>query len=244
MCYSFDDKPHSFNPRPHGNSKSGIKYVRIMKSTTEKMSSSSSNSLKETMTEVINDAGGMINSRCAGALPKSYQQVSYYKCKEKSQKELGHNFDVLYNVMLQCKTSNPGKEFVRAVAAAPEPMAVLATNHQLDDMVRLLTDPVDFSIMGVDPTFNFGDFNVTPTVYCNLLLEHRTRGHCPVMLGPMLVHHQKKFSSYNFFASTLISLRPALCNIIAFGTDGETELYKAFAANFPYALHLCCFCHY
>ena len=112
-----------------------------MKSTMEKMSSSSSSSLKEMMTEVINDAGGMINSRCAGALPESHQQVSYYKCKEKSQKEL---FDILYNVMLQSKTSNPEKEFVRAVAAAPEPMAVLATNHQLDDMVRFLTDPVDF----------------------------------------------------------------------------------------------------
>ena len=65
-----------------------------------------------------------------------------------------------------------------------------------------------------------------------------------MMLGPMLVHHQKKFSSYNFFASTLISLRPALCNIIAFGTNGETELYKAFAVIFPYALHLRCFHHY
>ena len=41
-------------------------------------------------------------------------------------------------------------------------MVVLATNHQLDNMVRFLTDPVDFSKMGVDP--NFGDFNVTPTV--------------------------------------------------------------------------------
>ena len=131
-----------------------------------------------------------------------------------------------------------------AVAAAPEPMAVLATNHQVDDMVRFLTDPVDFSIMGVDPTFNFGDFNMTPTVYHNLLLDHHTRGYCPVMLDPMLVHDQKKFSSYNFFASILISLGPALRNIIAFSTDGETEPYKAFAVNFPYALLLHCFHHY
>ena len=208
------------------------------------MGSSNSSSLKDTMAEVINDAGGMINSWCAGALPKSHQQVSYYKCKEKGQEDQGHKFDVLYNVMLQCKSSNPGNEFVRAVAAAPEPMAVLATDRQLDDMVRFLTDPVEFAIMGVDPTFNFGTFNVTPTVYRNLLLEHRTKGHSPVMLGPMLVHHQKKFSSYNFFASTLISLRPALRNIIAFGTDGENDLYKAFSVNFPYAIHLRCFRHY
>jgi len=241
VSYYFDGEPHPINPRPHGNSKTGVKHVRTMKSAAEKMSSSSSSSLKDTVVEVIDDAGGMLNSRCAGALPKSQQQVSYYK---RGQKETGHNLDVLYNVMLQCKTSQPGKEFVRAVAAAPEPMAVLATNQQLDDMVRFLTDPADFSIMGVDPTFNFGDFNVTPIVYRNLLLEHRTKGHSPVMVGPMLVHHQKKFSSYSFFASTLVSLRPALHNIIAFGTDGETELYKAFSASFPYALHLRCFRHY
>ena len=86
-------------------------------------------------------------------LEPSLRAISRYhttSVKKKSQKELGHNFDVLYNVMLQCKTSNPGKEFVRAVAASPEPMAVLATNHQLDDMVRFLTDPVNFSIMDVE----------------------------------------------------------------------------------------------
>ena len=188
--YYFDGEPHPINPRPHGNYKTGVKHVRTMKSAAEKMSSSSSSSLKDTVVEVIFGARGMLNSRCAGALPKSQQQVSYYK---RGQKETGHNFDVLYNVMLQFKISQPGKEFVRAVAAAPEPMAVLATNQQLDDMVKFLTDPADFSIMGVDPTFNFGDFNVTPIVYRNLLLEHRTKGHSPVMVGPMLLHHQRSF---------------------------------------------------
>ena len=171
--------------------------------------------------------GGMIDSWCAGALPKSHQQVSYYKCKGKG-KDQGHNFDVLYNVMLQCKSSNPGKKFVRAVAAAPEPMEVLATDHQLDDMVRFLTDPVEFAIMGVDPTFNFGAFNVTPTVYRNLLLEHHTKGHSPVMLGPMLVHHQKKFSLYNFFASTLISYDQLFVTLLPLVQMGKLNCTKLF----------------
>jgi hypothetical protein len=64
------------------------------------------------------------------------------------------------------------------------------------------------------------------------------------MLGPILVHHRKLFSSYNYFASTLVSLKPELRNILAFGTDGEVELYKAFAAQFPNAIHLRCFRHY
>jgi len=248
VSYGFDektDKPHKILPRPHGNSKHEQPYVRTMQSTKDRLTASSSHSAKGTMVEVIDDVGGIINTRSAGALPKNCQQVAYYKSKEKpSKSNKSSTVDVLYNVMLQCKTSIPGKEFVRTVVAAPEPMALLATNQQLDDMVRFLTNPIEFGIMGVDPTFNFGDFNVTPIVYRNLLLEHRTKHHCPLMLGPILVHQQKKFSSYNFFASGLISLRPALRNILAFGTDGEVELYKAFMTNFPNALHLRCFRHY
>ena len=123
-------------------------------------------------------------------------------------------------------------------------MAVLATDQQLNDMVRFLTNPVEFAIMVVDPAFNFGNFNVTPIVYHNLLLEYRTKGNSPLMLGPILVHQQQKFSSYNFFASILIGLRPSLHDVLAFGTDGECELSKAFATNFPNAIHLRCFRHF
>ena len=52
--------------------------------------------------------------------------------------------------------------------AAPEPMAVLATNQQLKDMVRFLTDPQQHTVMGIDPTFNFGEFNVTPIAFHSL----------------------------------------------------------------------------
>ena len=85
--------------------------------------------------EVVEDVGGMINTSSAGALPRNSQQPPYYKSKDKS---CPHNSDVLYNVMLQCKSCVPGKEFVRVVVAAPEPMAILASDQQLDDMVRFL----------------------------------------------------------------------------------------------------------
>lgn len=81
----------------------------------------------------------MINTRSTGALPRNSQQVSHYKSKEKSSK---HTSDLLYNVMLQCKSCIPGKEFVKGVVAAPEPMAIFASNQQLDDMMRFLTNPI------------------------------------------------------------------------------------------------------
>ena len=69
-------------------------------------------------------------------------------------------------------------------------MTILVSDRQLDDMERLLTNPIDFAVMGVDPTFNFGDFNVTPIVLWNLLLEHQTKGNSPLMLGPILVQQK------------------------------------------------------
>ena len=62
----------------------------------------------DALTEIIDSAGGLTSTRSAGALPKSYQQVSYFKSKDKTS---DHNLDVLYN-MMQCKSSIPGKEFV------------------------------------------------------------------------------------------------------------------------------------
>ena len=111
-------------------------------------------------------------------------------------------------------------------------------------MVRFLTDPQQHTVMGIDPTFNFGEFNATPIAFRYLLLEHRKEGHSPIILGPILVHQQKKFSSYHFFASTLISLCPSLRNIQAFGTDDEAALYQAFHVQLPEATHLRCFRHF
>lgn len=46
--------------------------------------------------------------------------------------------------------------------SAPEPMCILASNRQLDEMVRNCTDE-QFVSLGIDPTFKLGEFCDT---YC------------------------------------------------------------------------------
>lgn len=41
-----------------------------------------------------------------------------------------------------------------------------------------------------------------------------------------------------------MSLKPSLCNLQAFGTDGEECLYTAFSVQFAKARHLRCFLHF
>ena len=75
-----------------------------------------------------------------------------------------------------------------------------------------------------------------------MLEDVRSRKH-PVILGPLLVHQQKDFSSFNYFASTLVSHDRRLRNVLAFGTDGDQAIVESFAHNFPFALQLRCFIH-
>ena len=104
--------------------------------------------------------------------------------------------------------------------------------------------PHSFTVFGVDPTFTLGDFDVTITTYRHLLLQSKSSGKSPVMIGPIFVHMRKDFATYHFFASSLISLNPDIASLKAFGTDGEAALENALSAAFPNALHLRCFLHF
>lgn len=109
--------------------------------------------------------------------------------------------------MTEWKSKDITAQFVRDVKAAPDPALVLATDQQLDDMVRFCTSVDEFCVTTVDPTFNLGDFDVTPLSYRNLLLETKRSGKSPVFLGPLLIHHRKNFATYLYFTSTLVGLR-------------------------------------
>ena len=137
--------------------------------------------------------------------------------------------------------ANPKTAFVREVSCVPELRCVLCYDDQLADIVRFCTIPSSFGILGADPTFNLGKFNVTVTTYTNLLLvDRKTRRH-PVMIGPLFMHQAKTYDAYNYFFSKLVSLNKNITNVLAFGTDGEEPLFKAMERNMYHGIHLRCF---
>ena len=146
--------------------------------------------------------------------------------------------------MLQCKlTDGTSDAFVRDVKAAPDPQCIMAFDWQLNDLVRFLTDGRKFCIFTADTTYNVGQFYVTLTTYKQLnLVDIASKKH-PSLAGPVLVHQRKNFAAYNYFASTLISFNKKLRGLLAFGTDGDEALIKAFSHNFPFAMQLCCHLH-
>ena len=145
--------------------------------------------------------------------------------------------------MQSAKVEDKVGKFVRETRPSPEPAFVLARDRQLDDLVRFCTIPEGSSVLTADPTFNLGQFDVTPTSYNHCLLRSVRTGNSPVFIGPTLIHYKKTFHTYLFFASTLIGLRRQLEALRAFGTDGEKPLSDAFSHEFRYAVHLTCFNH-
>ena len=117
-----------------------------------------------------------------------------------------------------------GKAFVRMQELSQEPLMMLATDKQLADISRFSTSHLDFTYLSVDPTFDFGEFSVTPTSYRNILLKNRHTNKSPIFVGPIFIHHTKKQETYSQFFAKLKSLAPELKNLIAFGTDGERAL--------------------
>ena len=240
--YKFSQMPHTIIQKPHGNSKKSEPFIRTAPSTLQKLKDCSKlQPPKQVIHDITKQKGGIIKAHAVGDIPRNRNQV--YNINKNSDKG---NDDALLSVMAMCKQSM-GKDddpFVRIVTSAPEPMSVLCTNSQLLDIERFCTDHITCCPLVIDPTFDLGDFHVTVSSYRNLLLTNRKTKKSPVMLGPLLVHRRKLFSSYHFFASSLISLRPSLSRLRAFGTDGEECLYSAFSAEFPQAIHLRCFLHF
>ena len=249
--YSFDRKEHKVDIQPHGNSKKKEGAFQRTKPSTMKLIKASVADNKRplrVLTEVENLQGGVMQAKLSCDLPRDRRQIYNFKSANKVMLEKQSmtsgipRSDTLAHVMSQCKETSSGSDaFIRSVEAAPEPMCVLATNQQLSDLQRFCTNSPS-SVLSIGPTFNLGPFYVTPTTYHNLLVK-TDRGNHPIVLGPVLIHQTKTFQPFHYFASTLIRLNPGLVKLKAFGTDGESELIKAFQLCFPQAMHLRCTNH-
>lgn len=98
--------------------------------------------------------------------------------------------------------------------------------------------------MGVDPTFDCGDFHPTVTTYAHPLLVSKITVNHPTILGPMFVHRNKKVSTYLSFFSALVGDCSDLADLVVYGTDGEQGLAKTLGMQFRDAAHLLCFIHF
>ena len=192
---------------------------------------------KQILEIVDREMGGIEKSCSSSSLPRNKQQVRNVK-RNLFASSTTDEFSAL---LARCKVETEG--FVRCIQAAPEPACVLATDFLLDQLVLNCTNE-EFSVATIDPTFNLGDFYVTPIVFKSKKFVRKHTGDHPIYMGPILIHHRMNYSSYSYFANQLVDLRPSLRGMKAIGTDGEQPLYTAMRDTFRNAVHLRCFRHF
>ena len=232
---------------PHGNSKRNQRpFVRTQTSTLESIKENlPSMSPKQILSQSYEKAGGVLQIKSSGEVGRNLRQVYNLKNSQSCASGLTSNCnkDLVYDLLEQHYCSE--RNFVRNVHFDDSVMSLVGFDQQFADLERFCAcdDPVNSSILGIDPTFNLGDFYVTPTVYENKLLINSISGNHPTFIGPTLIHQDRKYESYYYFASQIKKMRPGMDGLVALGTDGEEALSSAFLAVFPRAIHLLCSIH-
>lgn len=74
--------------------------------------------------------------------------------------------------------------FIRELKLSPEPSVIMASDFQLAELEAFCTNPDYHCVLGIDPTFNLGRFNVTVTTYKQLQLV-KSNGEHPTYVGPL-----------------------------------------------------------
>ena len=144
-----------------------------------------SSGAKEVVSSVSIKVGGVMKAVAPGELPRGERQVINAKRALRFQSE---DMDELFVVMQKAKAEDT---YVRDIKTSPDPAIVIATDGQLDDLVRFCAPPVgiDSCVMTVDPTFSLGEFKCTPVTYHQLLVQTRRGKVPPVFLGPVLINY-------------------------------------------------------
>lgn len=178
------------------------------------------------------------DARILPEIPPSLAKIYDISRSSKSSKA-----DDIIELIGRCNTEMDREDaFLRDVRSAPEFSAVLGNNRQLKDILKFCADS-NSSVLGVDPTFDLLPFNTTVSTYRHpMLIVKKSKVH-PTILGPILIHSAKTFSSYFTLPSTMVRLCPGLANIKAFGTDEEINVYRALQTCFKDADHLLCSIH-
>eukprot|EP00794_Sanderia_malayensis_P006409 gene6409-7140_t len=258
--YRFKGEEHEITAiKPHGNSKSGRQYIRVFPGVRDKLRDSKSkkqSSASGEFDKVYLSSGDVLGARSLGELPRGRSDLYNARRSASSSTSTGKQngnekvlCDEFWSLLEKAKReslSGKGGSFIRECSAHPELFVVLATDRQLQDIEKFCTDPREFCVYGIDPTFNIFKENIslTVTTYRNLRLMKRDTNKPPMFIGPVLMHQRKDWRTYSRFAHRIVLENPALEAIIACGTDGEKAIMDGCKRNFPFAIFLRCFIHF
>ena len=228
-----------FEVARHGNRKTGDKpFYPTQKSTMEALKEElSTKPVSGVFKMVSSSAGGILRARQPEQLPRSRQQL--YDIKSKMKKSV----DEVEELLLYSKTMDD--PIVLEHHDVPEDLWVLGKQHMCNDLSRFCCSEVMSFPLSVDPTFNFGRYEVTPYSYKHLLLKSKRTKETPVFLGPTAIHYSKSKPIFKKIAAAVAMNSPGLsAKCKGFITDGEKALHEALSEMMKKSTGLRCFNHF
>ena len=248
--YVFKNSEHEVkNILPHGNSKKSTPFLRLKPTIIGKMKATveSGKTPKRLLDEAYTSVGDIAEIRSAADIPRGPSDMynSRHRAKRRAVDNDGSSkHQTLWMVLERAKIEE--NNFTRDCTIHPVFNTTLYSDRQIDEMIKFLTDPKEFSVFGIDPTFNIfnEDLSLTVTSFRNLKLVNKKSGKPPVFIGPVFMHRKKDASSYSKFAYNIVSENESLASMLDIGTDGKKALVDGFRKNFRFSIFLRCFIHF
>ena len=234
LQYLNSGDPDDIEIKPHGRAKKNPRpFFSTAPGTRAKISEKASSALgpSSIYDDLYQEAGDIVSRKACSDVPRSIDQVKYERKKLRTK----HEKDQLAELI---SLSNNG--FVRNVQVGPGVKAVLATEEQLADVVQFCTNPEEFGILGIDVTYNIGDFYITTTTYQHLAIIDKSTGKHPTFPGPMMLHTDEKEATFHYFASTMREVNSDIQNILFVGSDRQRSIENGIGPQMPLAQFLAC----
>jgi hypothetical protein len=137
-------------------------------------------------------------------------------------------------------------DFVQALVHDKDktPAIILYNDTVIKTMKQMCINAPVPTILGVDRTFNLGDFYVTATSFKHMHLLRRNTTDHPITFGPVFVHGSSTTKGYfSFFSRISSDLLDCNTENLLFGTDEEQALINAIKGAFPRSSLVSCIRH-
>jgi hypothetical protein len=153
------------------------------------------------------------------------------------------------------ESKQPGSHIKQIISLVGEdPSAVIYSDAEIEMLKAFCTSQggKKNAIMGIDRTFNLGNYYATCTVFAQPYLTRAEKPDVhPLMVGPCLLHKKADFQTFHAFISHVqmvlgkdidISATQVLGDILT-GSDEEMAIRKAIKMVFPGAQQVLCTLH-
>ena len=177
--------------------------------------------------------------------PRDSKMIKNLKEKVKRETNPGYQRNTADDIQAVLNMTAVQNPFVREIVqtSGKPPNIICYTDNQLKHVVKASKT----SVIGIDRTFNLGACFLTTTVFQDQNLRQKGKEVSPILLGPLYLHWDGTFHTYQRFFSHLASvmensdLKTSLgTNNLVIGSDEEKALVKAVQHSFPQAkLTLC-----